>query len=538
MQAHSFPLLALALLLSASLHSRTSLADEKPAPSTPVKAPAEAEKFNIWEFRVLGNTQLSSPEIERVVYPFLGAGKIFDTVEAARSALEKYYHDQGYGTVFVDIPEQEVGDGVVRLRVTEGRLAHVKITGARYFSGRIIRSQLPEAEAGTVPNVTKLQQQLALVNSRSPDYAVVPVLHAGKTPGTVDLDLKVQDHVPLHGSLEINNQRNPDTKPLRTNASLSYDNVGQRGDSVSFQYQTAPQDPSNVRVVAGTYVFRLPDDLPAVTLYAIDTHSDVATIGTLSVLGTGDIFGVRLVWPITNTATRTESVSVGLDYKKFLDNVNVTPTQKITTNVNYLPFTVSYSVNLNDLHGGATTLSCGLTFGPRGLVSSQAAFENTRYNAPSDFIYFRGSGARTQPLPFGASAHLQVDAQASPGPLISNEQFTVGGAQSVRGYFESENLGDSGVRASFELRSPALHPRASPSNRIYGYGFYDWAAIEMHDPLPNQAGSATLRSTGVGLRFNALDHLDGNIDWAYILENGPRTLNGDSRYNFSFRYGF
>jgi len=41
--------------------------DEKPAPSTPAKASAEAEKFNIWEFRVLGNTQLSSPEIERVV---------------------------------------------------------------------------------------------------------------------------------------------------------------------------------------------------------------------------------------------------------------------------------------------------------------------------------------------------------------------------------------------------------------------------------------------------------------------------------------
>jgi hemolysin activation/secretion protein len=535
MQAHLFALLA--LLLSANLVSRTCLADEKPAPSTPDKAPPDAEKFNIWEFRVLGNTQISPPEIERVVYPFLGAGKIFDTVESARSALEKYYHDQGYGTVFVDIPEQEVGDGVVRLRVTEGRLAHVKMTGARYFSGRIIRSQLPEAEAGTVPNVTKLQQELAAVNARSPDYTVVPVLHAGKTPGTVDLDLKVQDHVPLHGSIEIDNQRTPDTKPLRTNVSLSYDNVAQRGDSVSIQYQTAPQDPSSVRVIAGTYAFRFADDLPALTLYAIDTHSDVATIGTLSVLGTGDIFGARLIWPITNTASRTESVSMGLDYKKFLDNVNVTNTQKITTNVNYLPFTVSYSLNLNDSRG-TTTLSGGLTFGPRGLVSSQSAFENTRYNAPSDFIYLRGSAGRTQQLPFGASARLQVDVQASPTPLISNEQFTVGGAQSVRGYFESENLGDSGVRTSFELRSPALHPSASPNNRVYGYGFFDWAAIELHDPLPAQAGSATLRSTGVGLRFNALDHLDGNIDWAYVLENGPRTPYGDSRYNFSFRYGF
>src|SRR3974390_1653095 len=136
MQAHLFALLA--FLLSANLLSRACLADEKTV-STPAKASAEAEKFNIWEFRVLGNTQLSAPEIERVVYPFLGAGKLFETVEAARAALEKYYHDRGYGTVFVDIPEQDVADGVVRLRVTEGRLAHVRLTGARYMSGRIIR---------------------------------------------------------------------------------------------------------------------------------------------------------------------------------------------------------------------------------------------------------------------------------------------------------------------------------------------------------------------------------------------------------------
>jgi len=535
MQAHHLPVFA--LLLTASLWGARCFADDKPAPTLAPKVQAEAPRFNIWEFRVLGNSRIANVEIERTLYPFLGPDKLFDSVEAARAALEKYYHDRGYGTVFVDIPEQDVGEGIVRLRVTEGRLAHVRITGARYFAGRILRAELPEATAGSVPNVAKLQQQLAEVNAQSPDRTVVPVLHAGNTPGTVDLDLKVQDHLPLHGSAELDNARTPDTKPLRANVSLSYDNVGQRGDSLSFQYQTAPQDPSNVKVFAGTYVFRLPGDAPALTLYAVDTHSDVATIGTLSVLGTGDIFGARLVWPVTNTATRTESVSLGLDYKKFLDNVNVTTAQSVVTNVDYLPFTLSYSANLTDPHG-ITSLSAALTWGVRGLVSSNSAFEITRYDAPSDFIYFRGSAARTQQLPHGFSAHLQLDGQASAGPLISNEQFTVGGAQSVRGYFVSEELGDSGLRASFELRSPALHVPASTSNRLYGYGFYDWAAVNLQDPLPSQSGGATLRSTGAGLRVNAWDHLDANIDWAYVLARGLITRAHDSFYNFSIRYGF
>jgi hemolysin activation/secretion protein len=535
MQVHQFSVLA--LLLAANIWGRLCLADEATTAAPTAKPQAEAPKFNIWEFRVLGNSRITNLDIERTLYPFLGPNKMFDSVEAARSALEKYYHDQGFGTVFVDIPEQDVADGIVRLRVTEGKLAHVKITGARYFAGRILRAELPEATAGSVPNVTRLQQQLAEVNAQSPDLTVVPVLHAGSTPGTVDLDLKVQDHLPLHGSLELDNARTPDTKPLRSNVSLSYDNVGQRGDSFSIQYQTAPQDLSNVKVIAGTYVIRFSADAPALTLYAVDTHSDVATIGTLSVLGTGDIFGARVVWPITNTAARTESVSVGLDYKKFLDNVNVTTTQAVVTNVNYLPFTLSYSLNLTDPHG-ITSLSSALTWGVRGLVSSNSSFENTRYDAPSDFIYFRGSAARTQQLPYDFSARLQFDGQVSTGPLISNEQFAVGGEQSVRGYFVSEELGDSGLRASFELRSPALHAPASTTNRVYAYGFYDWAAVDLQDPLPSQSSGATLRSTGAGLRFNAWDHLDANIDWAYVLESGLRTHAHDSLYNFSIRYGF
>jgi hemolysin activation/secretion protein len=133
---------------------------------------------------------------------------------------------------------------------------------------------------------------------------------------------------------------------------------------------------------------------------------------------------------------------------------------------------------------------------------------------------------------------VQLDGQASPGPLISNEQFSIGGAQSVRGYYEAEELGDSGIRGSVELRSPLLQRPTWGAIHLYGYGFYDWAAIELHDPLPSQASRATLRSTGVGFRLNSFQHLDANLDWAYVLEDGLRTDSGQTRYNFSVRYGF
>jgi len=91
-------------------------------PAAPAAGAGAQARFSVQEYRVLGNTVLPNRAIETVLYPRLGEAKTLEDVQAARSALEQAYHEAGYATVFVDVPPQEVTDGVVRLRVTEGRL--------------------------------------------------------------------------------------------------------------------------------------------------------------------------------------------------------------------------------------------------------------------------------------------------------------------------------------------------------------------------------------------------------------------------------
>src|SRR6201995_3142454 len=98
--------------------TQEALADP-PAATAAAKADDGAKpdaEFDLWELRVLGNTVLPRIDVESVVYPFLGPKKHISDVEAARKALETTYHQKGYGTVFVDIPEQDVEEGIVRLR--------------------------------------------------------------------------------------------------------------------------------------------------------------------------------------------------------------------------------------------------------------------------------------------------------------------------------------------------------------------------------------------------------------------------------------
>ena len=144
----------------------------------------------------------------------------------------------------------------MRLSVAEGSVEKVHVVGSHYYDlGRIL-AKVPELAQDNVPYFPGVQKEMADSN-RSPGLRVTPVLRQGMTPGKVAVDLKVEDKLPLHGSLELNNYAGPNTKPLRLTGMLRYDNLWQREHVVSLQYQTSPQEWGQVRVLAGTYLMPL-----------------------------------------------------------------------------------------------------------------------------------------------------------------------------------------------------------------------------------------------------------------------------------------
>ena len=119
-------------------------------PSAPADEASEAapQSFDIWEFQVEGNSMLPVEDVERAVYGHLGEHKTLEDVNGAQQQLETLYRERGFGSVFVDIPEQDVQNGVVRLKVTEGRVGRMQVTGSRYFSLGRIKSKVPSLATG------------------------------------------------------------------------------------------------------------------------------------------------------------------------------------------------------------------------------------------------------------------------------------------------------------------------------------------------------------------------------------------------------
>jgi hypothetical protein len=97
-----------------------------------IAKPAAPQRFDIDDFAVQGADKLPEIDIEEAIYPFLGPNKSADDVEKARAALEKAYHDKGYQTVSVSVPEQNAQRKVITLKVTELKVGRLRVKNSRY----------------------------------------------------------------------------------------------------------------------------------------------------------------------------------------------------------------------------------------------------------------------------------------------------------------------------------------------------------------------------------------------------------------------
>ncbi len=492
---------------------------------------APANTLTINEYTVKGNHLLSELDIDTAVYPYLGPGQTVQSVDAARAALQKAYADKGYETVAVQIPPQHVVGGVVVLQVVEEKVGRLHVVGSHYFSLNKIKAQAPSLAPGKVPNFNKIKHDIIALN-QWPDRQVTPSLQAGAQPQTVDVNLNVKDTLPLHGSLSLDNRYSADTTPLRIDGSLTYDNLWQRGDTINVAFQVAPQQTADALVFSGSYLARIPNvDWLSLLLYGLTSNSDVSTVGSTNVVGKGQVIGVRALATLPSGSGFFQTLSAGIDYKHFDQFVTLSGSS-LPSPITYYPITATYSASWQG-DTGTTQLDVGPTFNIRGFGSNPQTFDNKRYDSESNFIYLRGDLSRQQDLPRGFQLYAKAQGQLSDEPLVDSEQFSLGGQDTVRGYLESEVLGDDAVAGTVELRSPPLAQYISPVVSDWTvFLFSDAGEAKILDPLPEQQASFSLASVGVGTRVELIDHLSGSIDVALPLITSVVTQADQPRVEF------
>lgn len=504
----------------------------------PQAAADEPVRFNIQSFEVSGNTLLPQEEVLAAVTPFTGAGRDFGDVQRALEALEASYHARGFNVVTVELPEQELDGGVVRLNVVQTKIGRVRVSGNTVFDEANIRRSVPALHEGQTPNIGAVSRQLKLANE-NPAKKVTLSLQGGEND-EVDANLAVTDQRPWRASLNLDNTGTGSTGRTHVSASLQHANLFGRDHVGSIQYTTTAEQPDQVAVYGMGYHIPLYALGHSIDLFAnySDVDSGVVTAGIfdLAVSGRGTVYGARYNQVLARRGDYDHRVVYGIDYKEFKNSVLLAGSD-FGNEVTVHPVSVGY---VGTLPTGSGEFGIAATYAhnfPGGERGSEAAFRAARAGADASYDVLRLSASATHALPgrmSGWQARAVANAQLTGDALVPGEQIGAGGSASVRGFNEREVSGDSGLNANFELYSPNWC--GSGNWQCRGLGFADSGYVKRNHALPGELESTTIASVGLGVRIAFGDTMNLQLDWGHVVEQGELAVKDKNRVHV--RLGF
>jgi hemolysin activation/secretion protein len=514
-----------------------------PAPA----APDAASTIEVRDIVVRGNTLLAPAAIDAVLKAHRGPQTLAQLKAAARE-LQQLYSQAGYGAVVVTLPPQAPADGVVEMRVTEGRLAQVLVAGQRQFSEENIRAGLPALQPGATPRIDRVDAQAQLVNE-NPAKQVRVLLLPGAQAGEVDARVEVVEQPVQRFSVQLDDTGNARTGRLRLSLGWQHANVADRDQVASLLLQTAPAHPSRVKVASAGYHVPLYAALAALDAYAaysdVDGGNTPTAVGNLQFAGRGRAFGLRLGKLLPRRGELDQRVTLGLDYRAYLNQCSITGLPdgacgSAGESVSVQPLSLEYALRSDAVVPWSAALSVQRNLQVGGGLASDAHFAAVRPGAKPRYTLLRGNGAVVLPLAEGWQLQLRGALQFSDDALVPGEQFGIGGVASVRGYDERELSGDRGAAASLELLGPDLAAGVGLRQAVLQpFAFADGGWIENRLGTPCLVGrtSCTLAGTGLGLRLQRAD-VQARLAVAQALKQGATTERHDTRVHASLLISF
>lgn len=152
---------------------------------------------------------------------------------------------------------------------------------------------------------------------------------------------------------------------------------------------------------------------------------------------------------------------------------------------------------------------------------------------PTPFLARFTAGGEYRPTPDWTLA-VNAQAQVSGSPLPAFEEFAAGSFSIGRGYDPGAVLGDSGIAGAFEVRYGSLAPQGIDAFAYQPYVFTDVAFAWNEDPSRRPLNPDRLWSAGAGIRGALGSKLQGDLMVAVPLERPDLSPNrGDVRVMFT-----
>lgn len=497
-----------------------SPADLLPLP--PVIAPPDAEwdvpgTVVVEQFRVVGSTVFSEAELSRATAPYTNRPLTFAELFAARSAVTQLYVEAGYITSGAYLPtDQVISEGIVEIRVVEGTLEAIAIEGLERLNPNYVRSRIAVA-ADSPLNVNRLIEGLQLLQLDPLIESLSADLAAGTQTGESLLTVTVAEADSTRADLILDNGRSPTVGTFRRRAQLSEGNLLGLGDRLVLGYSQT--EGSDAWDISYTVPFNAHNGTIGLLYSTSDSRVIEADFDILDIESDAEGVELTLRQPVWQTPSQAFALAITLSHDVSRSTFQLPGTERLgfptpgadaggEIQITALRFSQDWTQRRADQ---VIAVRSQFNLGTDWFEATL----NENDQPDSHFFSWQGQAQWVQLLARDTLLLARFNTQLADRPLLSLEQFRLGGEGSVRGYRQDRTTADSGLFASLEVRLPILRIPEWES-LVQLTPFVDYGLAWNRGDRPNPEADQ-LASIGLGLLWQASDRFTARLDWGIPL---------------------
>lgn len=498
-------------------------------------APAGAEniKFVLKDIQLEGVTAYPQTELAKIYEGYIGTEIRLTDIYAISQSITRKYRDDGYLITQSVIPQQTIDDGIVTIRVVEGYIDQVFVRDdSDSLAAQRLRGLADQLKKSNPLKAEDLERWLLLVNDL-PGVGARSIISPSQTAvGGADITI-IPTYDPYEFSFAVDNYGSKFLGPVQLSAAAQFNNLFNVADMIKAQFVTTP---TNDELIYGAVSYDMPINDYGTRLALDFTHSDTEPGHTLEIFeveGYSTNLGLEVTHPFVRSRNQNLFGSLRFDYR-MLSSENIVDSVDRDETVPAIRAGVDYNVFDNLWRPAVNEMSFTVSHGLDIFNASQKG-DNTLTRANGDPQYTKAELelSRLQTLTSNVNLLMGVRGQLADGPLLSSEEFGVGGRSFGRGYDSSEIIGDHGVAAKLEVQWN--NPVSSDLfNNYQLFGFYDVGRVWNDDETVANIQRASLASTGFGMRADVTDNISGEVMATIPLTRDVQTTGTQHpRYFFS-----
>lgn len=511
----------------------------------PFRIPEDAEvdgsspdqHVEVHKIEISGNTVVPSEVLQAIAQPYEGRRLSHTEIQKLRDRLTLVYIERGYATSGAILPSQRIKNGVLQVRIIEGKLDDIRVEVDGRFRPGYFRRRIAHSQQGVL-DVPRLQEQLQLFQQDPQIESIQARLEATATRGVSRLILSVREAPFYSLGADFDNYRSPAIGSLGGTANAGVKNLIGVGDAFWARFTGS----EGLRQVgAGFEVpFTVWDTRFGVRYQYSEGDVVDGLFESLGIESEATSVGFTLSQPLYRSLRSNIGVRLHADWRRaqsfLFDGAIGLPTRfdedgESQEFVLRLGFDASYRTRSQSLQ-----IRSLLSYG----IDALGATVNSGSVPDGRFFSWLGQFQWAIRLPWlDAQILNRFDVQLSPDPLLPLEQYAIGGRYTVRGYRENTLVRDNGLNGSVEVRVPVFE-QSEPRVLIELAPF-----AELGRSWNNNRGDGALAtdpeliaSVGMGVRVHLPHQIYGELYWGHRLKEfedlGDSDLQDDG---IAFRLG-